>query len=291
VPAPSRPLPRLASIERQAAATEIEEPRTAVPPLAHVRALAAGVGLDVLLALTESDLRARYGRGGFRLVKWLLDPFALVGVYLLLVTFVIHRPGLAAGLSLACAVIPFQLVMLSVTNGLGSVAARSSIILNMGFQRTLIPLAGALTETLAFGSSLLLVALMMAAYAIAPTLAVLWLPLVLAVNVLVAVACAYGASLFGLWFPDLRALAISFVRAMFFLAPGLVALADIRGRAHDLLPLNPLSGLFEAYRSVFLYGRSPEAWQLLVPAAAALLVLAVLLPVYAREQREFAKVL
>lgn len=203
----------------------------------------------------------------------------------------IHRPGLAAGLSLACAVIPFQLLMLSVTNGLGSVALRSSIILNMGFQRTLIPLAGALTETLAFASSLALVALMMAAYGIAPTLALAWLPLVLAVNVLAAVACAYGASLFGLWFPDLRALAISVVRAMFFLAPGLVALADIEGRAHALLPLNPLTGLFEAYRSVFLYGQSPAAWQLLTPTAAALALLGVIVPVYRREQREFAKML
>jgi hypothetical protein len=35
---------------------------------------------ELLLALTESDLRARYGRGGVRLLKWLLDPFALVGV-------------------------------------------------------------------------------------------------------------------------------------------------------------------------------------------------------------------
>ena len=247
--------------------------------------------LDVLVALAASDLRARYGRGGFRLVKWLLDPFALVGVYLLLVTFVIYRPGLATGLSLACAVIPFQLIMLAITNGLGSVAFRSSIILNMGFRRTLIPLAGALTESAAFASSLLLVVLMMAAYGVAPTLAVLWLPVVLGSNVLLAIACAYGASLFGFWYPDLRALAISAVRALFFLAPGLVALADIEGRAHDLLKGNPLTGLFEAYRSIFLYGHSPAAWQILYPVAWALLLLGVLLPVYVREQRQFAKML
>lgn len=245
----------------------------------------------MLVALTASDLRARYGRGGFRLVKWLLDPFALVGVYLLLVTFVIYRPGLATGLSLACAVIPFQLIMLTVTNGLGSVALRSSIILNMGFRRTLIPLAGALTESAAFASSLLLVVLMMAAYGIAPTLAVLWLPVVLGVTFLLGVACAYGASLFGIWYPDLRALAISAVRALFFLAPGLIALADIDGRANDLLKLNPLTGLFEAYRSIFLYGNSPAAWQIVYPVLWALALLGVLLPVYAREQRQFAKML
>lgn len=271
--------------------TELDRPRARGLGSVERRASAAAGTLDVLVALTESDLRARYGRGGFRLVKWLLDPFALVGVYLLLVSFVIYRPGIATGLSLACAVIPFQLIMLAVTNGLGSVAFRSSIILNMGFRRTLIPLAGALTESAAFASSLLLVVLMMAAYGIAPTLAVLWLPLVLGANVLLAVASAYGASIFGLWYPDLRALAISAVRALFFLAPGLVALADIQGRAHDLLKLNPLTGLFEAYRAVFLYGHAPSAWQILYPICGAVALLAVFLPVYTREQRQFAKVL
>lgn len=74
------------------------------------------------------DLRARYGRGGWQLVKWLFDPFALVGVYLLLVTFILRRGGEALGLSVSCAVIPFQLVMMSIVNAMGACtsAARSS---------------------------------------------------------------------------------------------------------------------------------------------------------------------
>ena len=51
--------------------------------------------IDVVVALTRADVRARYGRGHLRLVKWLLDPYALLGVYLLLVTFAIDRPGRA----------------------------------------------------------------------------------------------------------------------------------------------------------------------------------------------------
>src|SRR5688500_13624892 len=182
-------------------------------------------GGEVLAALVASDIRARYGRGRFRLLKWLLDPFALVGVYLLLVTFVLDRPGEAPGLSLACAVIPFQLVMMSVSNGINAVRLRRSIILNTAFPGSLIPLSGALTEAVAFSASLSLLALMMLVYSIAPTAAVLWLPVVLAVNLLLAIAVAYAASLIGLWFRELRPFLISFVRALFFLAPGLVPLA------------------------------------------------------------------
>ena len=245
---------------------------------------------ELLLALTQSDLRARYGRGGVRLFKWLLDPFALVGVYLLLVSVVLNRPGAAPGLSLACAVVPFQLLMMSVINAMGAVDLRRSIILNMSFERTFIPASSVLTETVAFAASFLLLILMLAIYRVSPTLALLWFPVVVAVNILLAVSAAYVASLIGIWFSDLRQFAISIVRTLFFLAPGLVPLSMVGGRAATLLRLNPLSGVFEGYRSVLLYGTRPSAWELLVPTAFSLVLLAVALPVYVREQKQFAKV-
>src|SRR5262245_4970945 len=111
-----------------------------------IRQSAARV-IDVLVALTIADLRLRYGRGARRLLKWLLDPFALVGVYLLFVTFVLDLGGKAPGLSLACAVVPFQLIMSTVINAMIAVTTRSTIILNMSFKRVLIPISSVLTET------------------------------------------------------------------------------------------------------------------------------------------------
>jgi ABC-type polysaccharide/polyol phosphate export permease len=245
--------------------------------------------IDLLVALSTSDLRARYGRGAWKSLKWLLDPFFATGVYLILVTFVIDRPGTAPGLSIACATVPFQLVIASVVNGLGSVQLRHSIVLNTRFDRTLIPLSGVITEAIAFASALILLAVMMAAYGIAPTAAVLWLPVVLAVTFLFSVSVAYPASLMGVWYSELRTFAISVVRTLFFLAPGLVALDQVPEGAQKWLKLNPLTGIFESYRSVLLYGTSPAPWELLYPAGFALALLALVVPLYRFEQRHFAK--
>jgi hypothetical protein len=48
----------------------------------HLRALRLWVqrAVDLLRSLTEADLRFRYGRGPLRFVRWLVEPFALVGV-------------------------------------------------------------------------------------------------------------------------------------------------------------------------------------------------------------------
>jgi ABC-2 type transport system permease protein len=248
-------------------------------------------GLDVLRVLTISDLRVRYGRGALRFLRWILDPLAALGVYLLLVSLVLSRTEEAIGLSIACAVVPFTLLMSSVVNALTSVQLRGSILLNMGFPRMLIPVASVSTETVAFTATLVLLPIMMAVYGIAPTVAILWLPAALAVTIVLALAFAYPATLFGVWYPELQPFAISFARAAFFLAPGLVALDEITGTARDLLPFNPFTGLFESFRDALLYGQAPAAWQLLAPLGAAVLILALTVPLYKREQTRLAKLL
>jgi lipopolysaccharide transport system permease protein len=245
--------------------------------------------VDVLAELARSDIKLRYGRGRVRALKWLLDPIAALGVYLALIVLVLDRSGTAAGLSLLCAIIPFQLVMMTVINALQAVGLRGSIIVNMAFPRAMIPLASVVTESLALTASLTLVPVMMAVYGVEPTAALLWLPVAFAVTFAFAAALAYPAALVGIWYPELMPFGVSLVRAMFFLAPGLIALDEITGTTRELLPANPLTGLFESFRDALLFGQSPAAWQVLVPLAAAALVLAISLPIYRREQSQFAK--
>ena len=246
--------------------------------------------VDLLISLTASDLRSRYGRGPFVVVRWLVEPFALTGVYLVLTAVVLKRPGQASGLSLACAVVPFQVIMLAVTNAMTAVNIRQPIITNMAFRRSLIPISSVLTESCAFAASFGLIVLMMAIYGVAPTVSLLWLPLVVAVTLVFATALAYPASLFGLWFWELRPFGVSVVRIMFFIGPGLVPLSQTGEGTRDYLRLNPLTGLFESFRAIFFYGKNPAAWELLYPLAVALLLLALFVPLYRRDQREFAKV-
>ena len=181
--------------------------------------------------------------------------------------------------------------MATVGNALGAITVRRSVVLNMGFDRSLIPVAGMLTEAVAFGASLLLIALMMAIYGVAPTFAILWLPIVIVANMLFALALAYPAALIGVWMPDVKSFVSSAVRVLYFVAPGLVPLSQVSEDAQDLLRLNPLTGLFESYRSVVQYGSSPAAIDLLYPVAVALVLLALFLPLYRSEERHLAKIL
>jgi lipopolysaccharide transport system permease protein len=174
---------------------------------------------------------------------------------------------------------------------MGALDARRPILLNMAFRRMLLPISSALTESVGFAASLLLVIVMMGIYRVTPDWNILWFPAVLLVNLLLAASAAYAAMLFGIWLRELRPFVISFVRILFFLAPGLVPLQETSERIRNLLRINPMTGLFEAYRSVFMFGTRPAAWELIIPLAAAAVLFAVFVPIYRSEQRQFAKVI
>ena len=246
---------------------------------------------DLLVSLGTADMRVRYGRGPWQFFKWLADPFALTGVYLALVALVLNRPGGEPGLSVACAVVPFQLIIATVVTSLDSTRARATIIGNMEFPRIFLPAAAAFTESLAFAACSVLLALMMAVYLVAPTLAILWLPLVVITNLALAAAVSYPAALFALWFPDLRPFLVSLMRTLFFLAPGLVPLSQIYGYTDDVLKANPLTGLFEAYRAVLQYGEAPAPWMIIYPLFFSAAFLAIVIPLYLRVLPHLAKVL
>ena len=244
--------------------------------------------LHVLAALTRSDLRIRYGRGGWQVVNWLVNPFALVGIYVLL-RVILGRGGGEAALSIACAVVPFQIVLMAFDSAMNSVALREPILLNRRFDRLLLPPSSVMTEGFAFAASFLMFPIAMAYYGVAPTAALLWLPVVVVVTFILALGVAWPAALLGVWLPTLRVFGTQALRILFFAAPGIVALSEIPPDVREWVVFNPLSGLFESFRHVFLYGDSPELWQLAYPAAVGAVLTLVFLPVYRREQRHFAK--
>jgi len=240
------------------------------------------------MALARSDLHIRYGRGGGQIIQWFIDPFVLVGVYVLL-RLILGRGGGPVALSLACAVVPFQIVLLSATSAMNAVSLREPILLNMRFDRMLIPPAAVMTETLAFAASFTMFPIAMLIYSVGPTSALLWLPVIVLATLLLAFGAAWPAALLGLWYPTVKVIASQALRVLFFAAPGLVALAEVSDDLRRFVVFNPLTGLFEAFRHVFLYGDAPELWQLAYPAGFGLILAVVFIPLYRYEQRHFAK--
>ena len=146
-----------------------------------------------------------------------------------------------------------------------------------------------LTEVSAFGASFLLFPITMIVGGVAPTWTLLWLPVVVAATLVLALGVAWPATLLGMWFPTIKVVVSQAVRVLFFAAAGIIALREMSDDVRRWIVFNPLTGLFESFRHVVLYGEHPDFWQLAYPVAIGVLLGVVFIPIYRREQRHFAK--
>jgi ABC-type polysaccharide/polyol phosphate export permease len=247
--------------------------------------------MEVLRALTVAELRVTQDLTVVGIFKWMLEPLSYMAVYYLLIGVVL---GAAQNrdypLFLLAGLVQFR-YFTGVVNGSMSVLTRfGAAITNRAFPRWVLPLVLAAAEVPTLLLSLLLFVPLMAASGIGPSPALVWIPIIVLVLALVSIGPAYLMAVFGLYFPDFRGAAQNLIRVTYFVSTGLFPASFAQGDILPLLPkLNPLSGVFDAMRAVVMFGKAPKAFDLLYPALAGLVFLALGGSLYRWRQHQFAK--
>ena len=265
-----------------------ESPRAA--PVAPRAGLARA--WEVFRALTVADLRVTHDLRPIGILKWMLEPISYMFVYFFLIATVIDRDEFAYPLYLLCALVPWRFFMGTFVGAMDLLPRYSFVITNTMTPTFALPLVTIATEAANMVIALLLFVPAIAYYGIDVWPAVLWLPVLLAVLVLLTTGPAYFSAVMGLYFPDYRGVVQNLVRAMFFVSSALLPLEEIRElprEAQLVVRFNPLTGLFDSFRSVFRSGRAPEAIDLLIPFAAGAVLLAFGVGLYLWRMHEFAK--
>jgi ABC-type polysaccharide/polyol phosphate export permease len=176
------------------------------------------------------------------------------------------------------------------TRAMTLIPSYGTVVSTRVLPRTMLPLVRVATEGINFVVALPLLAIPMAMYSIGPTWSLLWLPVVIAVLVLLVAGPTYICAIFGLYFPDYRGAAQSLIRIGFFASTALVTARKVPGpNLRRLLLLNPVSGIFDSFRDVVIGGHAPKFSHLLDPILAGLILLAAGVALYRWREFEFAK--
>lgn len=246
--------------------------------------------LEVLLALVRADVRDTRDLTAVGMLKWVMELSFHVLRYFLLVGMILGRGQPGYPLFLLCAVLPWRYLFLVTTRGLTLVRSYQDIISTRLLPRRILPLVPVATEAFNLLLGLLLLAPLMAYYRIAPTLALLWLPLLCLLLVFLITGPAYLAAVFGLYFPDYRGAIVAVLPMGFLASTAVIPAKKIPGdRLPALIQANPVSGLFDSFRAVVMQGRSPRAVDLLYPLAIGVVLLIAGVALYGWREFEFAK--
>lgn len=246
--------------------------------------------LSVVAALTRAELRNSQDLRPLGLLKWMLEPVAAVVVYVILVAGVFRHAQPAYPLFVILALIPFRFFSSSINDGMSLLQTNARVIGAYALPRGVLPLVPVFAQAASFLISFTLVMPFAMYYKTGLTWALLWLPVVFVVLGVLTAGPTYLAAVYGLYLPDFRGVAQSFLRLSFLASTGLVALGRIPG---DGLPryfkANPLSGIFDALRAIVIRGRSPAAILLLYPLAVGVFLLVAGVVVYRWREAEIPK--
>ncbi len=217
------------------------------------------------LYFAQRELSRTY-RGSYLGFLWaLLSPLLAVVVLTLIFSEIIGlRLGevtgdstLNFGLFLYCGLIPFLAFSDTLSKSTNSITSNSGLIEKVVFPLEILPLTRAVTVQIdkVFGLVVLILAVAFLEHRLNWT--ILFLPLLIALQLVFGLGLSYLFAVIGTYLPDIREAQRAFVRALFFITPIIWTPDRLPPNFRFLVDYNPLAFLVEAYRDLVLEGTFP----------------------------------
>jgi lipopolysaccharide transport system permease protein len=166
-----------------------------------------------------------------------------------------------------------------------------NLIKKMAFPRIALPLivvgSGVLNNLL----MLLAVVVIFGLLGHLPTLAFLWLPVLMLVTLALAIGMGLTLGIMNVFMRDIGQVAPVLIQFWFWLTPIVYMVTLIPESYRDLLMLNPMTGIVMSYQSVLVYNQSPDIGVLFYPVIMALAFIALAVHFYRQASEEMADVL
>lgn len=230
---------------------------------------------DIVLYRTLAALKSEARKNYLGYIWFLLEPLLSTAVLYFAMSHINGQRGPAAVLTILLGMVVWQWLEGSVMLSSASIAAKFHVHMQVPLPKYLFPLVDIGTNSIRFAFAFSIILLGTFFFGAGISLALLWLPVLLALQLGFIVGLALVVSIGVTLLPDLRVLLQSSFRLLFFVS-GIFFSAD-RVPA-NLLPYfhaNPIAVLIESYRAVLLHGRAPDPGLLAYTALVTVILLIV----------------
>ncbi|MDD3809859.1 MAG: ABC transporter permease [Erysipelotrichaceae bacterium] len=245
---------------------------------------------EMINGLVRKDLRGRY-KGSVLGFAWtFINPLLQLLVYTMVFSVIMRNGIQDYYVFLFVALVPWIFFSASITGGSSSVLASGDMVKKIYFPREVLPIA---YVTSAFVNMVLsfvvvLLVLLVTGYGI-NFVALLYLPIIMLVEYLLALGIAFITSACTVYLRDLEYILGIIAMAWQFLTPVMYASDMVPDRLLPIWNLNPMKSVIEAYRDILYYQQVPQLSTLLVAVLLGVGFLIVGAIVFDKLQKGFAE--
>lgn len=213
----------------------------------------------------KNDLVTRFARSRIGGTWMIIHPLVQVAIYALILSAVLSAklPGMdnqfAYAIYLTSGMLAWSLFSEVVNRSLTLFIENGNLMKKMVFPKITLPvivIGSALVNNL-----LLFVAIMIIFFLLGhvPTLAILWLPLIMCILLLFSVAIGLILGILNVFLRDIGQIVPIILQVGFWLTPIVYPLQIVPDYLQNMLQANPLYPIVSAYQSILVYGQPPEA--------------------------------
>ena len=283
-------------------ALEAVKPRRLIKPTRGWAALRLGElweYRELLYFLTWRDIKVRYKQAVLGVAWAVLQPVITMVVFTVVFQKLAHipyQPGVVNGKEIPYPIftyvglLPWNIFAGALGRAGTSLVGNANLLTKVYFPRLTIPISAVIAGLVDFAIAFVVFLVLMAAYGITPTWHVVWLPLLLLLALVAALAFGLWLSALNVLYRDVQYVIPFLVQLWMFMSPVIYAAPNFHNPAVKLVyNMNPMVGVIEGFRWALIGGDAPNG-TVLLSAAVVMVALAAGLAYFKRMERTFADV-
>ncbi len=245
---------------------------------------------ELIFALGMREIRVRFKHTLLGVAWALVMPLSLMAVFTFVFTRVarVETGTVPYPVFVYLGLVPWQLHATILNQSARSLVDNRNLVTKVYFAREVLPLSTVLSALVDFAIASLLVAVLMAAFGLAPGPGILLLPLVMAIQLALGVGCALFLSGLNLLYRDVQYV-LQVLTLLWMFASSVVYPIPVTGAAGWLVWLNPMTPILDAYRSLVLSPHIVLHPSLAVAAGISLALLLLGWRWFRRAERRFGE--
>ena len=247
---------------------------------------------ELLYFLAWRDIKVRYRQTLLGFAWAIIQPLFMMIVFSLFFGQLAGVPseGIPYPLFSYAAVLPWTLFAEGLTRSSNSLVQESNLIQKVYFPRLIMPLSGILSPLVDFAIAFLVLFGLMFYYGYYPGVTMLWLPLFLLLELMLALGVGLWLSAINVEYRDVRYVIPFLIQIWLFASPVVYSTSFVPERFQTAYGIiNPMAGIIEGFRWAIV-GTEPPSYMLVASAAIIVVILISGTFYFRRRERTFADV-
>ena len=247
---------------------------------------------EMIFSLVRRDIKGRYKGSALGFLWTFINPLLQLGVYTMVFSIIMRNGIEDYYLFLFVPLIPWIFFSTSLSGGSSCIWAQQDMVKKIYFPREVLPIAFVTSQFVNMALSFLVVfAVLIVSGKGMNIVAMLFLPVIMVVEYLLALSMAMLSSAVTVYLRDVEYILGIITMAWQFLTPVMYSVDQVPEQLMWVFNLNPMTPIIVAYRDILYYGRVPQLGTLIHATVFGLIVLVIGVLIFGKLKRHFAEAL